>query len=241
MKKVKTLFVQLENRLAPEETHRFRAAVIEATERQHDHFHNHKDKGKYHYRYPMIQYKSINGQATLVCLEEGTNVIHHFLGQQEISLRIGNREEALSVDRIDLKQVLLQTWSSDLNYRLDRWQALNQKNYSEWQRLENESLGDQITFLEKILTGNLLSFCTGMDFRVEEQLKVKIKKVRGQRWVDFKNQKVLTFNIDFSVNLSLPNYIGLGKGASVGFGLLNSVHKHKARQPSDNTLITEEK
>ena len=227
MKKVKTLFIQLENNLAPDEVHRFRAAVIEATERQHDLFHNHKDEDKFHYRYPMIQYKSIGGQATLLCLGEGTNVVHHFLGQPQITLRIGKRREELSVDRVDLKQVLVQTWSSDLFYRLDYWQALNRKNYADWKSLENESLSDQISFLEKILTGNLLSACKGMDFRVEERLKVKIKQIRGQRWIYFKDQKVLTFNLDFSVNLSLPDYIGLGKGASVGFGLLKSKRQRK--------------
>lgn len=223
MKKVKTLFVQLENKLTVEEVRLFRAAVIEATKRAYDLFHNHREEGKYHYRYPLIQYKSIQGQASLLCLGEGTDVIHYFLGQPQITLRIGKREEELSVDRVDLKQVLLQTWNKDLNYQLTNWQALSQKNYAEWKQLEKEgSLADQLSFLERILTGNILSACQGMDFHVEERLKVKIKKLKAGSWHSFKGQKIMTFSVDFSVNISLPEYIGLGKGASTGFGVLRA-------------------
>ncbi|TXF87992.1 hypothetical protein FUA23_16665 [Neolewinella aurantiaca] len=238
MKKIKTLFIQLATPLAPDEISQFRAAVIEATDREHNIFHNHRSDNTYYYRYPLIQYKSVNRQAALFCLEEGTDLIHHFLGKQEISLRIGKRQEALSVDRVNLQQVLLQTWSSDIEYRLFDWQALNQKNYAQWQKLEKESLSKQVAFLEKILTGNILSACKGMGFRVEERLTVKIRKLGRVSWRSFKGQSIRTFNIDFSVNLSLPEYIGLGKGASMGFGVLRTARKPKAKQSPD-ILATE--
>jgi hypothetical protein len=241
MQKIKTLFVQLDNRLNVEEVAKFRAAVIESTDRAHSLFHNHKDENSFHYRYPLIQYKSINRQATLLCLGEGTNAIHYFLGQPNITLRIGEREEELSVDRVDMRQVLLQTWTSDLHYRIDHWQALNQKNYQAWKKLEHESLSDQIAFLESILTGNILSACTGLDFRVEERLKVKIKKLRGTKNLRFKGQRILTFNLDFSVNISLPEYIGLGKGASVGFGVLRAKRKRKRNQENQETIVFSER
>jgi|AntRauTorckE5430_2_1112549.scaffolds.fasta_scaffold00369_12 hypothetical protein len=240
MKKVKTLFVQLENHLTPEEVHRFRAAVIEATAREHDLFHNHKDDDTFHYRYPLIQYKSVQQQATIICLGEATNVIHYFLGQPSITLRIGQRSEELSVDRVDMRQVLVQTWTTDINYRISNWQALSQKNYVEWKQLEHESLAEQIAFLERILTGNILSACTGMGFQVNERLKVKIKKFKAGQRLHFKGQQVITFNLDFAVNISLPDYIGLGKGASVGFGVLQLVRKPVRRNDKTTLEIANE-
>jgi hypothetical protein len=240
MKKIKTLFVQLENKLTHAEVRMFRAAVIEATEREHDLFHNHKENGQFHYRYPLIQYKSIHGQASLLCLGEGTNVIHYFLGQPQITLRIGKREEELSVDRVDLKQVIVQTWNKDIHYQLSHWQALSQKNYAEWKKLESEGLVEQVSFLERILVGNILSACRGMDFEVEERLKVKIKKMKAGNWLTFKGQKMLTFAVDFSVNISLPEHIGLGKGASTGFGVLRAKRTRVHTSPADTVILETE-
>ena len=38
--------------------------------------------------------------------------------------------------------------------------------------------------------------------------------------IKYKNTHLLAFNLDFSTNVFLPNYIGLGKGASHGYGMV---------------------
>ena len=36
--------------------------------------------------------------------------------------------------------------------------------------------------------------------------------------MNYKKQRLLSFNVEFETNVSLPDHIGLGKGVSVGFG-----------------------
>ena len=73
-------------------------------------------------------------------------------------------------------------------------------------------------FLESILTGNILSFAKGMDYHIKERLLVKITHLSKPLSQTFKGQNVLVFNIEFVSNIELPQWIGLGKGSSLGFG-----------------------
>ena len=38
----------------------------------------------------------------------------------------------------------------------------------------------------------------------------------------FKNVNMLGFDVVFSTNVSLPQYVGLGKGVSLGFGMITN-------------------
>lgn len=232
MKKIKSLLVVFENELAPDQIGQFRAAVIEHTDRKEDLFHNHRSEKGYHYRYPLIQYKRIRNQAALLCLEQGTQTVHAFLGQPDLQLRIGRSTQRLVVDRVALNNVLLQVWTRDISYRLRGWQALSQKNYRKWRELDGSSLALRVSFLERILIGNILSACQGLGFFLEDRLVVKITSFQNGPLVKFKQLQVQTFNVDFTANVSLPDHIGLGKGASTGFGVLTAKRQHQ-RQPEE--------
>ncbi|MCB0573045.1 MAG: hypothetical protein KDC61_00560, partial [Saprospiraceae bacterium] len=43
---------------------------------------------------------------------------------------------------------------------------------------------------------------------------------KDERWIGYKGVKVLAFSLEFSCNVALPDYIGLGKGCSSGWGVL---------------------
>jgi hypothetical protein len=54
-------------------------------------------------------------------------------------------------------------------------------------------------------------------------VEVKIQQVQRERWVDFKKVKVLAFSLEFTANVALPNYIGMGKGCSLGWGVVKGL------------------
>ncbi|MBK7522793.1 MAG: hypothetical protein IPI53_01070 [Saprospiraceae bacterium] len=41
--------------------------------------------------------------------------------------------------------------------------------------------------------------------------------------MEYKGVFHLTFSLNFTCNLSIPNYVGLGKGVSVGFGIVKQL------------------
>jgi hypothetical protein len=122
------------------------------------------------------------------------------------------------VNEIKALQPLIQLWETDFTYYIRRWLPLNQKNYEEYSKLE--SLTEKSSFLEKMLTGNILSFCKGIGLHLEKHLDVKILKLEERHTLTYKGVKMQDFDAEFKTNISLPDFIGLGKGVSIGFGMI---------------------
>lgn len=224
MPNLRYLKIRFDKHLKPREIPFFRAAVIEATQRQSTLFHNHQSDGGVMYRYPLIQYTCTDGKATIICLGEGAEDIHFLLSQPSLDLRIGDRQVKFLIEDIQLHYHSLNTGSDWHRYSLNGWQALNQANFRKYECLESEI--ERVQFLEKMLLGNLLAVAKTFDIdRSTYPIEVQITRQKGSRWLSFKKKKVLTFDLHFKTNLSLPEYVGLGKGVSVGFGRLKSV-KH---------------
>ena len=85
------------------------------------------------------------------------------------------------------------------------------------------------SMLEQILTGNILSLLKGLGIFINFRLQVVITDYTIGRPVEYKHLNMVSIDLDFSVNLSLPDYIGIGKHSSLGAGLLT-------RKKSNNNL-----
>ena len=110
------------------------------------------------------------------------------------------------------------------NYQYN-WLPLNSENYKEYQAIEG--LAQRITFLEGKLIGNLLAFFTEMGFRAEKQIDLHITDIKDQRLAHYKGVKLMAFDVEFKANLILPQYIGIGKSASVGFGTMTKIREKR--------------
>ena len=224
MPRLRYLCVRFSNFIFPYDIPYFRSAVIEKTDRVSSLFHNHKSDSLVMYRYPLIQYKVSFKKATIICLNQGVDDIHHLLQHPSMELRIGKGFQSFEVEDIDLHYHQVQVWESKFEYSLLNWMALNQKYHLRYKELEGDE-NAQIDLLESILKGNILSFAKGMDWFVEERIEVEIQNVKSIKLLPFKKRKVLTFCVNFKTNVSLPDYVGLGKGSSVGFGIVKLIDK----------------
>lgn len=184
-------------------------------------FHNHDEEGNDIYRYPRVQYKRIHAKAAIVGVKDGIEAINELFSAGNHIYKIGKREVEMHIESLKAYDNEIGFCDSPLPYRLLNWLPLNSKNYREYQ--SKEGLADKISFLEDILTGNLLSFFSSIGYHVEEQIKPTITEIKAQRIVTYKHVKLMAFDIEFKVNLTLPQYIGIGKSASVGFGTLTKI------------------
>ncbi len=216
VKKLKYLRVEFDGDIRPHEIPAFRGALVEKVGKERDVFHNHKKPNGFIYRYPLVQYKSIRRQASLLCIDFGVEEIHHFFQNKDWSLEISGRKLNMNISRLDMKQYNLQAWDKLFHYNIRNWIALSQDSYRDYQAFEN--LANRIRFLETKLVGNILSFAKGVDWHVDKKIEAHIKDLHDPRWVNLKGKKVLGFNLDFSSNVFLPNFIGLGKSVSLGYG-----------------------
>ena len=222
MPKIRFLRIRFDHPIFPYDIPRFRAAVIEKTEREAPLFHNHHGDSGYMYRYPLIQYKVTYKKASIICVNEGADEIHHLLQHRDMTLRVGDKVNNFSVEDVDLGYFQVQTWQSSFDYSLLNWLALNQVHHRRFLELEGNDT-EQLQLLESILTGNILSLAKGIGWTVDEQIQVKITELRRLKMLPFKKRQVLAFTLNFQSNVSLPDFVGLGKGASVGFGVVKGI------------------
>ena len=219
-KYIRTLTIQTDADIHQKEVPLFRGAVLNSLgEKANLLFHNHLDNDKFRYSYPLIQYKRLGGKAAIVCVEEGADLIGQFLTETGDTLKIGDREIEWSTKRMQPARLLIQTWEDTFKYHISRWLPLNSKNYHLYQN--TEGLVEKIALLENILKGNLLSMLKGLDIHLEQELIVKITQVSEPYILYNKGIGMTAFNADFNCNLTIPNNVGVGKNASIGYGIVH--------------------
>ena len=134
-------------------------------------------------------------------------------------MRIGNKRHCLQIEEVNAKLVDIACDTEQIySYQLTNWLPLNEENYSQFTQTSDTE--EQLIMLQRILTGNILSMLKGLGIRVEQRVEVHIKHLEERPNVIFKGVKLYCANISFDSNVLLPQHVGLGKHASVGFGIL---------------------
>lgn len=238
----KILTILFDNELSYQEVPLFRGAIIQAArtainaESAHVLFHNHLGEG-FRFSYPLIQYKRIYGKAAIVCIGDGTEVIGDFFSSSSPMVQLGDKTTMLRIARILAQPFLIKVWDSSFKYSIRRWMPLNSQNYSKY--MEMDDLVGKIEFLQRILTGNILSMAKGLGVDLTDPITVKLTHLDSPFIVAVKSVKMMTFNAEFTTNVSLPQFIGLGKDASIGFGTLfrTESERHQQKQSENGPII----
>lgn len=219
--KLSIVTIQFANEIDSRRLVQFRGAIIASLKEKNILFHNHEDD-KLRYAYPLIQYKRIHKKAAVVGVGKGVEVISHLLDSDSFCLQIGKEAIDMRIEAVNVYNCnITLTEGTNFRYRLRGWLPLNSKNYPQYQN--SESLVERITILEEVLIGNILSFLKGIDIRIEEQIRLHITDITDQRNMIYKKVKLQAFDVEFKTNIALPQYIGLGKSASVGCGVLTKI------------------
>jgi len=218
-KYIRTLTINYDLPISYKEIPLFRGAVLNCMgDKANLLYHNHTGDDTFRYAYPLIQYKRINGNAAMVCVEEGADVIGQFISESGGTLRIGEREVKCTTNKIVPARILIQTWNTLFTYHLRRWLPLNTKNYHLYKMTDDEN--ERLSMLENILKANLLSMLKGLGIYLEEEIVVKITQLSEPHIIYNKGVGLMAFDADFTCNLSIPNNLGIGKNASIGCGVV---------------------
>jgi len=218
MNKRRTLFVQFDQVIGPEKVSAFRGAIIEKVGRQHHLFHQHCTKDKLIYRYPLIQYKRIQKHPGILCLGEGVDEIHKLFGLNNWAINLKGKTVDLSVDVLTLNSFEFGISQRTYSYKLVNWIGLNEKNYQSYQKATG--LKERLEILERVLIGNILSMAKGLNWHINERVEVAVQKISRTKSVTHKNTSLISFDLELLSNVKLPDYIGLGKSVSHGFGIV---------------------
>lgn len=215
---VKTMLVTFKNKLSFREVPLFRGALLNKAQGDNTLFHDHIGD-KFRYSYPLVQYRTVDGYAAVFCLNEGINAVENIFGDtNQMEVRIGRRNEMLVVDHKVCQYDDIAVIASPKTYCIYNYLPLNQENYSLY--METDSIVERYSIIEKCLTGNILSFAKSLGVFFERQINLSLLDVIDKHELKYKNINMLGFSLKFKTDVLLPRYIALGKGVSLGFGII---------------------
>ena len=218
-KEISTLTVLYNTKIRNHEISLFRGAVLKSLgNKANVLYHNHTGEDTFRYAYPLIQYKRLNGGAAIVCVEEGADIIGQFLKETSEPFMLGDREVTFEVEKVLPEKTDVGITEMPITYRLYQWLPLNSKNYEQFKN--TDELVEKIQILERVLAGNILSFLSGVGVYLDEKFDVHITNITNQKLMTYKKVRLMAFDIEFKANLSLPSFVGIGKNASIGNGVL---------------------
>lgn len=216
MGQIQITYIQFQNKIEYYQLPLFRGAVINLFD-ENILFHNHITN-KLRYSYPLIQYKRINGYASILGINEGADALKTISIADNFTCSLGEQNCYLKPQSITSEVFSIDFVDTPVNYQLYGWLPLNQENYQVFQKLS--LLSERINMLEKILIGNILSFAKGVGVHLGSTVTCKLMDIEAQHLVPYKGVELMSFNVSFQSNLLLPKYIGLGKGTSINHGII---------------------
>lgn len=179
--------------------------------------HHHKADGSLIYRYPCVQYKIVNGAFVLIGFDGGLDIVKNtFHDLKEINFN-GTWKEVLSKGLENYIAIFGISPKKNTYSFITPWLALNEENYEKYKKIEEKAQKKEL--LNKILTGNIISMSKSLGYTVEKPIEAKILRIKEVS-VKLKGVKMIGFLGSFSVNFEIPDYFGLGKSVSRGFGTI---------------------
>ena len=194
-----------------------RGAIVSLVGRDHQLFHNHRQSGL-RYGYPLVQYKVIDGHGAIVGIGDAAAEVMNLATHFPCELMLGEREVALSIDNCQLVPYSPVFDIQHKLYSLTNYLPLNEENIKKYNAML--ALTDKISFIEDILTANILAFLKGINYYAQEQIALALTSLQEPQERNYKRVKFVAFDLQFVANIELPDNIGLGKSSSIGFGTL---------------------
>ena len=179
---------------------------------------HHHIEESYLYTYPRVQYKIIEGTPIILGIEEGAQVLKKISDEIE-ELELGKSRYKVESIQMNLMNAEFGPCRENNHYKfITHWLALNPANYETYKEIRDWK--EKKEFLNGILVGNILSMCKSLDYVVTSKLYVHSRL--DDEKVEFKGVHVIGFTGEFRVNFRIPDFFGLGKGVSQGFGVVKA-------------------
>ncbi|MCI0493530.1 hypothetical protein L0Z72_00875 [candidate division KSB1 bacterium] len=181
--------------------------------------HHHIEAKKYVYSYPLVQYKVIDDKPTIVGIGDGAEILKQIYNQVN-EMTIGDVTIPIHEKKIVVNEADFGLTEELHFYRfLSPWLGLNQKNYKLFQ--ENSDPEFRFDLLNRVLIGNMISLSKALGYTVPGRILVSADT--RLRLIKLKGVDMSGFTGFFAANFLLPDFIGIGKSVSRGFGTVQQI------------------
>ncbi len=171
------------------------------------------------YQYPLIQFRILEEKTLIIGIEEGADLLNDLYGDTR-RIKIGTIDYEVAQRSIQVERRPFGISDQMYSYTfLTPWIALNPDNFREYQSMNTPERKER---LRTILIGNILSAAKGLDIHVEGQITLEFTTISTTPR-RLKGTGLIGFTGDFRVNFEIPEYMGLGKSVSRGFGAIEKL------------------
>ncbi len=171
------------------------------------------------FQYPRVQFKVLNAEAVLVGINEGSDLLQQLWLEIDDS-KLGSEKLPVLASQFETRTERLEATTDPIQYRFATpWLALNQKNFRSYVDSRNQRFRKDE--LSRILAGNCLGLAKSLGVRFSKHIEADCRKLISIK-TTLRGKSVIGFVGKFSVNLNIPELIGLGKSVAQGFGTVSS-------------------
>jgi len=166
------------------------------------------------YKYPLIQYKMLQGSPLILGINEGADVLKEIYDKFD-EITLGESKYHVMERGVCIKSEEFGCTEEIHSYSFATpWLALSQDNYARFQNAAREEKRD---LLRKILVGNILSASKGLGYVAKEHIRLEVGRMQDEICL-LKGTKVTGIRGEFTATFAIPDFMGLGKSVSRGFG-----------------------
>ncbi|MGB9928063.1 MAG: CRISPR-associated endonuclease Cas6 [Methanosarcina sp.] len=184
--------------------------------------HNH-NTDQFVYSYPLVQYKFIGKTPLLMGINEGTEILKEIFDKFD-SVNLNGKEYEIVERTITIRKEEFGLSNKIYFYEfLTPWFALSQKNHDKFKFARNNE--GKAELLRNILKGNLLSMSKSLGYTVPGQIKCDVDLLPTKS--KYKDTEIVSFDGGFAANFVIPDYLGIGKSVSKGFGMVRKIQNNE--------------
>ncbi|MEM3101673.1 MAG: CRISPR-associated endonuclease Cas6 [Candidatus Nitrosotenuis sp.] len=177
----------------------------------HHHLNTPNKKG-FIYTYPKVQYKIIDGVPIVLGIGDAKEVVKGISNIDSLNLK--GKKYLITDRKLIEKDVDFGVTEDAFSYKfLTPWLALNEESYQRYKKCNQAERKKQ---LESILVGNIISMAKGLEYIITDKITATVNVHEVS--TSLKGTPMLGFLGTFSVNFEIPDYWGIGKSVSRGFG-----------------------
>ena len=178
-------------------------------------FHNHLDQITFNYKSPSIQYRVINGNLSILGINEGGDILLKSIDEIKLDeIKLDGIDNKIEEKEIKITFPELEIKDERYDYKFESfWIALNEENYKKYQKGEFS--------LDNQLRNNILEFFKLSGVQATKRI-IAVGEFEENKIVE-KDTVILGFTGTFKTNVNLPDLIALGKRKSVGFGIIKRI------------------
>ena len=180
-----------------------------------------QDADTFIHRYPVVQCKMIRDVPTVIGINEGAVFLKQ-LADESREIQLGPGTYRIAEHDISMRDEEFGLSDTIHSYEFATpWVAFTQENYKRFYLLTGKPARDE--FVQKILVDTILSLSKSLGYDVPVPVScdtnLHFQKDR------LKGVSVMTFTGKFQVNFQIPDYLGIGKSVSQGFGAVRRIFR----------------